>query len=48
MSWYDLTVAGKSRVADRDAVIVTLTPLTSTATHSNSIWTAVPACRCAH
>lgn len=26
MSWYDLSVAGKSRVADRDAVIVTLTP----------------------
>lgn len=26
MSWYDLGVAGKSRVADRDAVIVTLTP----------------------
>ncbi|MDZ4018187.1 MucB/RseB C-terminal domain-containing protein [Pseudomonas sichuanensis] len=26
MSWYDLSVAGKSRVAGRDAVIVTLTP----------------------
>ncbi|MCG8293938.1 MucB/RseB C-terminal domain-containing protein [Pseudomonas entomophila] len=26
MGWYDLSVAGKSRVADRDAVIVTLTP----------------------
>ncbi|WP_449431415.1 MucB/RseB C-terminal domain-containing protein [Pseudomonas putida] len=26
MSWYDLSVAGKSRVADRDAVIVTLSP----------------------
>lgn len=26
MSWYDLGVAGKSRVANRDAVIVTLTP----------------------
>ncbi|MFJ4067553.1 MucB/RseB C-terminal domain-containing protein [Pseudomonas sp. NPDC089996] len=26
MSWYDLSIAGKSRVADRDAVIVTLTP----------------------
>ena len=26
MSWYDLRVAGKSRVADRDAVIVTLRP----------------------
>ncbi|WP_460418294.1 MucB/RseB C-terminal domain-containing protein [Pseudomonas sp. microsymbiont 2] len=26
MSWYDLGVAGKSRVAGRDAVIVTLTP----------------------
>ncbi|QBF28205.1 RNA polymerase subunit sigma [Pseudomonas tructae] len=26
MSWYDLGVAGKSRVADRAAVIVTLTP----------------------
>ncbi|CAK9887808.1 MULTISPECIES: MucB/RseB C-terminal domain-containing protein [Pseudomonas] len=26
MSWYDLGVAGKSRVADREAVIVTLTP----------------------
>jgi sigma-E factor negative regulatory protein RseB len=26
MGWYDLSVAGKSRVAGRDAVIVTLTP----------------------
>ncbi|MDH0303487.1 MULTISPECIES: MucB/RseB C-terminal domain-containing protein [unclassified Pseudomonas] len=26
MSWYDLSVAGKSRVAGRDAVIVTLSP----------------------
>lgn len=26
MSWYDLSVAGKSRVAGRDAVILTLTP----------------------
>ncbi|HEN8709647.1 MULTISPECIES: MucB/RseB C-terminal domain-containing protein [Pseudomonas] len=26
MSWYDLAVAGKARVAGRDAVIVTLTP----------------------
>ncbi|PYC13548.1 MucB/RseB C-terminal domain-containing protein [Pseudomonas mosselii] len=26
MSWYDLSVAGKSRVAGRDAVIVALTP----------------------
>jgi len=26
MSWYDLSVAGRSRVAGRDAVIVTLTP----------------------
>lgn len=26
MSWYDLRLAGESRVADRDAVIVTLTP----------------------
>ena len=26
MSWYDLGVAGKSRVADRSAVVVTLTP----------------------
>ena len=26
MSWYDLGVAGKSRVADREAVIVTLSP----------------------
>lgn len=26
MSWYDLSVAGESRVADREAVIVTLTP----------------------
>ncbi|MGG5290725.1 MucB/RseB C-terminal domain-containing protein [Pseudomonas shirazensis] len=26
MSWYDLSVAGKSRVAGRDAVIITLTP----------------------
>jgi len=26
MGWYDLAVAGKSRVAGRDAVIVTLTP----------------------
>ncbi|NIE75052.1 RNA polymerase subunit sigma [Pantoea sp. Ap-967] len=26
MSWYDLSVAGKARVADRDAVVITLTP----------------------
>lgn len=26
MGWYDLSVAGKSRVAGRDAVIITLTP----------------------
>ncbi|MEW9679576.1 MucB/RseB C-terminal domain-containing protein [Pseudomonas sp. TE50-2] len=26
MSWYDLSVAGKSRVAGRDAVVVSLTP----------------------
>ncbi|WP_085675190.1 MULTISPECIES: MucB/RseB C-terminal domain-containing protein [unclassified Pseudomonas] len=26
MGWYDLSVAGKARVADRDALIVTLTP----------------------
>ena len=26
ISWYDLSVTGKSRVADRDAVIVTLSP----------------------
>lgn len=44
-NWYDLAVIGKSRVAGRDAVIVSLTLVISTVTVSSCIWTRKPGCR---
>jgi sigma-E factor negative regulatory protein RseB len=47
MGWYDLSVAGKSRVAGRDAVIVTLTPRDQHRYAFELHLDRKPACRCA-